>query len=193
MSGALSPLLLAVLAFFAVERALELAINARNTRRLAARGARWHGPRDGFALILAAQGVLFAGTVAEAALAPWGGEQPWTWPVLGFLVLAQALRYWCITTLGERWSIRVVTVSDAPRVSAGPYRWFPHPNYLAVMMEAIALPLAFGAFATLAFAAPLQMVAIWRRIRIEEAALREAGRQAEREAGTALAVSSESR
>jgi len=163
-----------VLSFFAIERALEIMIHRRNARKLTARGARWFGPRDGFALILAAQAALFAGVVAEVAFAPWAREHRGTWTLIAVLALAQALRYWCITTLGDRWAIRVVTVDDAPRIVRGPYRFFPHPNYLAVMVEAIALPLAFGAWGTLALAAPLQLVALWRRIRIEERALGEA-------------------
>lgn len=152
------------------ERVLELVINRRNARTLREHGARWLG-RDGFVLILAAQALLFGLTAAEVALAPWSGDQPWTPIVIGLLVLAQALRYWCIATLGWRWSIRVVTVPGAPRITGGPYRWFPHPNYLVVMSEAILLPLAFGAWLALLVVAPVQLVALWRRVRLEEGAL----------------------
>lgn len=178
MTRSLSPLFLVVYLAISAERALELALNRRNSRRLAARGATWYGENDGFALILLAQGVLFVGTFVEVAAAPWSGVKAWTWPLIGVLVLAQVLRYWCITTLGDRWNIRIVTVRDAPRIVGGPYRFFPHPNYLAVMAEAIALPLAFGAYGTLAIVGPLQAIALWRRIRIEEHALQEADRAA---------------
>lgn len=130
--------------------------------------------RDAFPLILAAQVVLFVGTWAEVTAAAWSGAHALTWAILAALVLAQALRYWCITTLGERWTVRVVTLPGAPRITTGPYRFFPHPNYVAVMAEAILLPLAFGAYATLLVAAPLQLYALWRRIRREEEALRAA-------------------
>lgn len=155
------------------ERGVELLIHRRNARTLRLHGARWLG-RDGFALILAAQVLLFGLTAAEVALAPWTGPKPWTFAAIVALALAQALRYWCIATLGWRWSIRVVTVSDAPRVARGPYRWFPHPNYAVVMSEAILLPLAFGAWLALLVVAPLQLVALWRRVRLEEGALGEA-------------------
>lgn len=166
-----SALLHAVIALFAIERAAEIVINARNSRILRERGARWHGGNDGFPLIVAAQGVLFLGTLAEGTAAAWAGVKAWTWLCLVALVLAQALRYWCIATLGWRWSVRVVTVPGAPRIASGPYRFFPHPNYAVVMAEAILLPLAFGAYATLLVAAPLQLVAIVRRVKIEEGAL----------------------
>lgn len=164
------PLLSWVLLLLAAERAGELLLNRRNTRWLAERGALWHGP-DGFGLILLAQVLLFGLLSAEATLAPWAGLGWWTWPALGVALLAQVLRYWCITTLGRRWNIRVVTLPGAPRIDRGPYRFFPHPNYVAVLLEVVALPVAFGAWATLLVLVPLKLVALRRRIRVEEEAL----------------------
>ena len=169
-------LLWSVLGFFAIERAAELAINRRNSRELNKRGAIWHGRNDGLPMILAAQTVLFGGTLFEGTSAAWAGPHAWTWPALMLLLLAQVVRYWCIATLGWRWTIRIVTVPGAPRITSGPYRWFPHPNYAVVMAEAILLPLAFGAWVTLLVAAPLQLLALWRRVRLEERALGQAER-----------------
>ena len=59
-----------------------------------------------------------------------------------------ALRYWAIATLGERWNTRVIVVPGAPAVTAGPYRFLRHPNYLAVVVEVAALPLVHGAWLT---------------------------------------------
>ena len=50
---------------------------------------------------------------------------------------AQGLRWWCITTLGRQWNTRVI-VPGAPRVTAAPTRLIPHPNYVAVVIEAVA-------------------------------------------------------
>ena len=167
-------LLLAVLALVGAERMAEIAIHRRNVRWLSAHGARWHGP-DGFGPILASQVVLFAGTLAEGALAPWAGAWAWTWPLLAVALAAQALRYWCIATLGRRWSIRVATLPDAPRIVRGPYRFLRHPNYVAVATESIVLPLAFGAWITALVVVPLTLAALLRRIRIEDHALRASG------------------
>lgn len=104
-------------------------------------------------------------------LAPWARMGWWTWPLLGVALLAQLLRYWCITTLGHRWNVRVVTLPGAPRVTSGPYRWLPHPNYLAVLAECIMLPLAFGAWMSALVVVPVKAVALLRRIRHEDQAL----------------------
>lgn len=166
----LDPVLAATLFVLALERGAELVINRRNSARLRAAGGVWLG-RDGFGLILAAQVALFGGLVLEGTLAPWVGAKPWTLPLLAVALLLQALRYWVIHTLGWRWAIRVVTVPGAARIVGGPYRVLPHPNYLVVGLEALVLPLAFGAWATLLVALPLQAVALARRIRLEEGAL----------------------
>lgn len=108
---------------------------------------------------------------AEALLAPYAGLQPWTVPLALALALAQALRYWCIVALGDRWSVRVVTVPGEGRRLGGPYRWLRHPNYVVVLAEVVLLPLAFGAWIAIAVLVPLKGVALLRRLRIEERAL----------------------
>ena len=166
-------LLTVALLLLGAERIGELLLNRRNARRLAARGAVWHGP-DGFRLIVATQTLLFLLVPLEVALAPWSGAGWWTWPLLAIALAAQALRYWCIATLGERWNVRVVTLPGAAPVAGGPYRWLRHPNYLAVLAEMVVLPLAFGAFAAAALLVPLKLVALRRRIAVEDRALRDA-------------------
>ena len=164
------PLLGAVLAAFGIERAAEIALHRRHLRALLARGAIVTRD-DGFGVILLAQVALFGGVALEATLAPWAAAGWWTWATLAAALLAQALRYWVVATLGERWTVRVVTLPATPRIVRGPYRWMRHPNYLAVAIESLALPLAFLSWATLAVALPLNLYALARRIRREDAAL----------------------
>lgn len=159
-----------VLAALAAERGAELAINRANTRWLATNGAVWLG-EDGFELILAAQVTLFGLVIIESLRAPWAGIGWWTWACVVGALAAQALRYWCIATLGRRWSIRVVTIPGAARITRGPYRYFPHPNYVAVMAESVLVPLAFHAWLALALVPALTFAALWRRVRFEEHAL----------------------
>jgi methyltransferase len=54
----------------------------------------------------------------------------------------------------------------------GPYRLFRHPNYIAVAVELISLPLIFGAYVTAALAAAANGLLILARIRSEVALLR---------------------
>ena len=70
--------------------------------------------------------------------------------VLALVVASQALRWWCIATLGQQWNTRVIVVPGLALVSRGPYRWLRHPNYVAVAVEGLALPLVHSAWLTAA-------------------------------------------
>ena len=42
----------------------------------------------------------------------------------------------------------MIVVPGLPLVTAGPYRWLRHPNYVAVVVEGVALPLVHTAWVT---------------------------------------------
>jgi methyltransferase len=96
--------------------------------------------------------------------------------LLGF---ATFLRYWAISTLGERWTTRVLVRPGVPLVTAGPYRWLRHPNYLAVVIEIAALPLVHGAWLTAVVFSVANAALLTVRIRVESMAL--AGHGGDRE------------
>jgi methyltransferase len=87
--------------------------------------------------------------------------------------LAQGLRWWCIVTLGPQWNTRVVIVPGAGRVTSGPYRWLRHPNYLAVVVEGVCLPLVHTAWITASTFTAANAWVLRRRISVEDAALRQ--------------------
>src|SRR6478609_1200215 len=94
------------------------------------------------------------------------------WTALAFVVAANALRWWCITTLGRHWSTRVIVVPGSTLVRRGPYRWFSHPNYVAVAVEGLALPLVHTAWITAIVFTVLNAILLLRfRIPTEERAL----------------------
>lgn len=93
------------------------------------------------------------------------------WPMLALLVAAHGLRWWCITTLGRQWNTRVVRVPGQVMVTAGPYRWLRHPNYLAVALEGIALPLVHSAWITALVFTVLNAALMRVRLEVENEAL----------------------
>lgn len=153
-----------------IERMVELRIDRTHRAALERDGARVHDG-DGFRAILAVQILLFVAPFVELGYGTARGLGPWTFMALVLLVAAQAIRYWVIQTLGQRWTMRVVTVPDSPRIVAGPYRYLRHPNYVAVNLEYVALPLVIGAFWASAGLLALGLGTTWYRIRAEEAAL----------------------
>jgi methyltransferase len=163
--GAVNPLSVAVLALVTLQRLAELALSRRNTRALLARGAVEVAPRH-YPAIVALHGAWLMGLWL---LAPW--REP-SLALLALYALLQIGRGWALLTLGERWTTRIIVLPGAPLVQSGPYRLFAHPNYAVVAGEILVLPLAFGmpVFA-LAFSV-LNALALWVRVRAEDAALR---------------------
>ncbi len=94
-------------------------------------------------------------------------------PMLALFILAQPLRYWVIRTLGRYWNTRILIVLGGQRVTGGPFRWLPHPNYAVVALEIAAAPLAVGAWRT-ALAYTLLNAALLLLVRLpaENAALK---------------------
>lgn len=95
--------------------------------------------------------------------------------MLAVVIAAQLLRWWCITTLGPQWNTRVVVIPGAPRITGGPYRFFSHPNYVAVIAEGVALPLVHTAWITAVVFTVLNAILLNRRIAVEDAALARLG------------------
>ena len=58
-----------------------------------------------------------------------------------------------------------------PRVTGGPYRWLSHPNYVAVVIEGIALPMVGFAWVTAIVFTVLNIPLLAVRLRVENAAL----------------------
>jgi methyltransferase len=151
-----------VLALVAVQRGVELAYAARNTRKLLAAGGVEIGARHYPLFVLLHASWLVAMAVF---IAP---QTPPNWWLLGIFAVLQALRVWVVRTLGPYWTTRIITVPNAPLVRAGPYRFLRHPNYLVVVGEIAVLPLAFGAVWIALIFSVLNAALLVLRTRIEE-------------------------
>jgi methyltransferase len=159
-----------LVALVACERLAELFVATRNARWSFARGAVEYG-RGHYPVMTVLHGGLLAGCLVEV----WVGDRPFRpalgWPMLAVVIGAQALRWWCIATLGPRWNTRVIVVPDLPLVVTGPYRWLRHPNYVAVVAEGVALPLVHTAWITAIAFTALNAVLLTVRLRCENGAL----------------------
>ena len=161
---------LVLLGLIAIERGVELAISRRNAKWALAQGGIEVG-REHFPWMKRLHAAFFVGCALEAV---WL-ERPFVpglaAAMLALILASQALRYWAIGTLGRYWNVRVIVVPGAPAVATGPYRWLRHPNYLAVVVEGIAIPLLHGAWITALVFTALNAWLLSVRIRCEEAAL----------------------
>ena len=165
-------LYLAFLGVLYVERVVELLVSQRTARLAFAAGGVETGRRHFFVMV--AVHALFPLACAVEVLA-LHRDFPGVVGVIALIVAlaAQALRWWVVMTLGWRWNARIIVVPGAEPVTAGPYRFLRHPNYLAVMLEALAVPLIHGAWlsAIVFLCANAALLAV--RIPAEERALGE--------------------
>lgn len=92
-----------------------------------------------------------------------------------FLFWGQGLRWWAITTLGRRWTTRIMVLPGAPLVESGPFRLVRHPNYLGVWLEIVGVPLIGGCWRSLAVMGLLHTGFLIFRMSVENRALRELG------------------
>lgn len=156
-----------------VERLVELGRSARNAAWAFDHGGVETG-RGHYPAMVGLHVGLLAGSVAEV----WLLDRPFLpglgWPMLALVAGSQALRWWCIATLGPRWNTRVIVLPGLPLVTRGPYRRLSHPNYVAVVVEGVALPLVHTAWLTAAAFTVLNASLLTVRVRCENAALRQA-------------------
>lgn len=154
-----------ILVLVALQRLGELALAKRNTRALMARGAVEIGARH-YPLI-----VILHTLWLLCVLWFLPHPTPISWPLLGVFVVLQGLRLWVLTSLGPYWTTRIISLPGAPLVTAGPYRFVRHPNYLVVAWEILVLPLVFGeVLVAILFSLANAALLFWR-IRQEETGL----------------------
>ncbi len=153
-----------------IERLVELVVSRRNAKWAFAQGGKEFG-HSHYPVMVAVHTALLLGCVLEVCalhrpFIAWLG-----WPMLALVALSQALRWWCVATLGHRWNTLVIVLPQVPLVRRGPYRWLHHPNYVAVVVEGVALPLVHTAWLTAASFTLANALLLTVRIRVEDAAL----------------------
>jgi methyltransferase len=154
----------------AVERLAEVVVAERNRSVSQAQGGVEFGAGHYPAMVALHTGLL-AGCLLEVVLLHRPFIPALGWPMLSIVLAAQALRWWCISTLDYQWNTRVIVIPGAARVAGGPYRLLPHPNYVAVIAEGFALPLVHTAWITALVFSVLNAVLLRTRIHVENAAL----------------------
>jgi len=151
-------------------RLVEMTISRRHQRALGAQGAALV-PEPIFGAMVALHSGVLAGAALEVVLLHRPYVAAVGIPALALVVLANLLRLWVIATLGVHWNVRVVRSMPLGVVTAGPYRFVRHPNYVAVFVELLALPLVHGAYLAAAVGTLLHVVILQRRVSLEESVL----------------------
>jgi methyltransferase len=161
----------AILLAFGAQRGFELVYSARNERII--RRQRPGAP--------AAAGSIFKwialvnlGLFTLPALERWRRRRPAPPMVAGLgwiaAVSGVALRLSVLLSLRGSWTVHAVVPDNLRVVDRGPYRFIRHPNYLALGLEFLGLPLIGGAYLS-ALGLGLANAALLRQRIVEEDAL----------------------
>ncbi|MQW77224.1 hypothetical protein GHK92_15225 [Nocardioides sp. dk4132] len=153
-----------------LERGAEVVVSQRNAAWALAQGGVESG-RGHYPVMVVLHAGLLVGCLVEVHAADRSFYPVLGWSMLALVVVCQAVRWWCITVLGRQWNTRVIVVPHLPLVHAGPYRFLPHPNYLVVVLEGLALPLIHGAWITAVVFTLANAALLSVRIRVEDRAL----------------------
>lgn len=159
-----------LVALVGLERLAELVVSTRNAAWSFARGGVESGRGHYPVMVLLHSGLLVA-MLVEAWVRRPDVSPVLAWSMLALVLASQGLRWWCIATLGRRWNTRVIIVPGLPPVASGPYRVLPHPNYVAVVVEGVALPMVHEAWLTALVFTVANAALLAVRIRVENAAL----------------------
>jgi methyltransferase len=154
-----------------IQRLCELGIARQNELWMKKRGAQEFG-QEHYRFIVCVHTLFFVVYFLEVTI--WKTGLSPVWPILfGFFVAAQIIRIWAISSLGKYWNTKIIVLPGANIVQKGPYRIIKHPNYLAVAIEFITIPLLFQAYFTALLFTILNGVILAVRIPAEEKVLNE--------------------
>ena len=154
------------IAVIVVQRLGELFLAWHNTSRLMARGGREVGAEH-YPLIVAVHVAWIL------ALVVFGWKSALVWPWIGAYVVLQFLRLWILSSLGARWTTRIIVI-DEPLVRRGPYRFVRHPNYILVVAELIVAAMALDLPIVALVFTVLNAIVLTIRIRSENTAWQQA-------------------
>jgi methyltransferase len=159
-----------LLGLLILERGCELWLSRRNARRAYARGGVEVGRRQ-YPVMVGFHVLFIMACATEAKF-----RNPRLSPLVSWVALigeagAQALRYWAVATLSDRWNTRVIIAPDEPPITTGPYGYVRHPNYAAVVLEIACVPLIRGLWITATVFSAANALLLASRIRLEENAL----------------------
>jgi protein-S-isoprenylcysteine O-methyltransferase Ste14 len=110
-------------------------------------------------------------TIAPAAEIP----VPLVFALAGIAIFTagEALRVWSKVALGRYFTYTVMTSSDQPVITSGPYRTLRHPSYSGLLLIVTGIGAAWGNWLGLAALTLTTLVGLAYRIHVEEKALLE--------------------
>jgi methyltransferase len=163
-------LYLGLLAVVALLRFYELHISRQHQQQMVAQGAsKVAEPR--FRWMVLVHTLVIVGAALEVVFL----HRPF-YPIFGgicfaIFLAANAVRWWVIRTLGNHWNVQVMNSTSLGVITTGPFRYVRHPNYAAVFVEMLVLPLIHTAWITAVLGSLAHALVLSQRLATEERVL----------------------
>ncbi len=158
-----------LIGFVIIQRLIELVIAKRN-EKISLKNGGVEYDKKGYFVIVIMHIFFFISLFAEKFYFERALNKFWIIFLILFIA-AQVLRYWSIISLGSMWNTRIIIIPGSKLVKYGPYKYFKHPNYMAVITELAVIPFMFSCFFTAVIFSSINLLLLKRRIEIEENAL----------------------
>lgn len=133
-------------AITAVLHVVEVFVSQRNARWLMKNGGTEFG-KSHFKWGVLLLSLFLVGLPIESIIRKTHVASYWG-TLLLFYILSQVLRFWGMISLGRYWTIRTIVIPGDIKIVNGPYRWMPHPIYIAAFVEILVLPLMMECYFT---------------------------------------------
>ena len=161
---------LALLLVVAGLRLYELRISRRHQAEMVARGAsKIADPRFRWMVVL--HTAVLLGSALEVVFLRRPFYPLFAAVCFAIFLAANVVRWWVIRTLGDHWNVQVMDSTGMGIVSTGPFRYVRHPNYAAVFVEMLALPLIHCAWITALAGSLAHVLVLSQRLTTEERVL----------------------
>ncbi|MDO9182416.1 MAG: isoprenylcysteine carboxylmethyltransferase family protein [Bacteriovorax sp.] len=118
-----------IIFMFVIERLIELSVNQFNKKIMISKyAAKIKFPKEALQMRIF-HTLWFVSLLAETYISGKMLTGFWFYFCVSVLILAQALRWYAIYTLGSNWSVDIYQMKAHPIIESGPYAYIRHPNY----------------------------------------------------------------
>ncbi|MDD0852929.1 isoprenylcysteine carboxylmethyltransferase family protein [Halobacteriovorax sp. GB3] len=149
-----------------IQRLFELRLSKKNEKSMIASGGEVIYKKD-IPFMMALHTLWFVSLLVEFNMKVVQFDIVIFAPFIFFFFLGQLFRYLAITELKGRWCTKVIDMKGAMPIASGVYKVIRHPNYLGVILEFVALPLAFELYFTAGVFSLLNLFFVFHRISVE--------------------------
>jgi methyltransferase len=160
------------LLYAALLRLKELRVSKINQHQLESNGYSRKDDKLSYLNMFCLHASFFVASFLELTYLPLFSNYPIQISAFLLFIFAQIVRFCALRSLGVFWNTNIMSAdANAKFIQSGPYKYIRHPNYLAVILEFLSIPMIAGAWRTALVYTIWNAFVLKKRIVEEEAEL----------------------